>query len=179
MARKSGIPKIGTRRKDELLLIVRFLRGVEMNNVPVPLLERRPFDWAHQRTPFYPRFLESQKTRVLGRSGSFGAWRHRGTRRTGRSKIGPIFGIPPFLGFGFNEPNGDAERDKTKSARYLEFQKSPRFYDGAQRGEGLVVAQPLDLRLDFVHHRNDRVPRECPQCVAGREEVQAVHRGER
>ena len=73
----------------------------------------------------------------------------------------------------------EQRRRRVNSGVYLELQKSPRFYDGAQRGEGLVVAQPLDLRLDFVHHRNDRVPRECPQCVAGREEVQAVHRGER
>ena len=58
IARKSGIPEIGTRRVDELLLVVGFLGGVEMNNIPVALLERRPFDWTHQRTPFYPPFLE-------------------------------------------------------------------------------------------------------------------------
>ena len=73
----------------------------------------------------------------------------------------------------------EQRRRRVNSGVYLEFQKSPRFYDGAERGEGLVVAQPLDLRLDFVHHRDDRVPRECPQCVAGSEEMQTVHRRER
>lgn len=73
----------------------------------------------------------------------------------------------------------EQRRRRVNSGVYSEFQKSPRFYDGAERGEGLVVAQPLDLRLDFVYHRDDGVPRECPQCVAGREEMQTVHHRER